>query len=672
MLSALLAIPNTLEGARFDTRRDASGKHATPIMAPDSSAALSIHNSQYLPLNMSEDDLNTIPGTFEYDLDEDGELQLPANVEQKHQWSLVDFERTSGVTGWVARKLLSAGDWIERELDERRQTIGGMDNLWLLLTDAADFNPVCACTYTLRGKLPIEQLRDSTERQTNKFPKYRQRLTSLGRNFHGARFEDDPTFDSRDHIHTATLPEPAGRRELDELMGKFIAQDWDFERPLWEMVLVSNYHDEDGAECAIITRGHHSLADGQGFVISQLYMTSYHDDLVEMMSKSARKLHAARRGQLLPSQLHHSLRVLDPFSENVLTAPLLEFFLFALFWLAYATSTIISLFWSTYQAAHQAILFLLTWWRVDMLSGYQPGPRVSEREFSSSRTFSMADVRACQQAFSGAEPGSAIAGVPRAERDKARNKAGHVTLNDVVCAVMADVLAREIAQKPGNQLKGPWTRIKRWLRKYLPSPIGFFIPISIRAPGDWSMRNLSTGSLVYLDPAPDLARTASVSELHAHIHRCRGELSLLKHSLWPRIIFHIIQLTGQAPVLLRMSLLAHSAGRLKAIVKRWITKPVFELALQSFPVVLTNVPGPAKKPVTLDGVEVIKWTALPPQAGKGTIGMGIISYAGGISIAVAADRVPISRDVARRICEGFEERFEFYVIRAREVLSKYE
>lgn len=52
--------------------------------------------------------------------------------------------------------------------------------------------------------------------------------------------------------------------------------------------------------------------------------------------------------------------------------------------------------------------------------------------------------------------------------------------------------------------------------------------------------------------------------------------------------------------------------------------------------------------------------------------MGIISYAGGISIAVAADRVPISRGVARRICEGFEERFEFYVIRAREVLSKYE
>lgn len=38
-------------------------------------------------------------------------------------------------------------------------------------------------------------------------------------------------------------------------MGKFIAQDWDLRRPLWEMVLVENYHDENGSECAVITRG---------------------------------------------------------------------------------------------------------------------------------------------------------------------------------------------------------------------------------------------------------------------------------------------------------------------------------------------------------------------------------------------------------------------------------
>lgn len=58
--------------------------------------------------------------------------------------------------------------------------------------------------------------------------------------------------------------------------------------------------------------------------------------------------------------------------------------------------------------------------------------------------------------------------------------------------------------------------------------------------------------------------------------------------------------------------------------------------------------------------------------GAGSIGMGIISYAGSISISVAADMVPASQGVCQRICEGFEERFELYVERAKEVLSREE
>ena len=56
--------------------------------------------------------------------------------------------------------------------------------------------------------------------------------------------------------------------------------------------------------------------------------------------------------------------------------------------------------------------------------------------------------------------------------------------------------------------------------------------------------------------------------------------------------------------------------------------------------------------------------------------MGIISYAGGMSISIAADCVPASSNsvgsegVARRICERFETRFEEYVSAAREVLGE--
>ena len=53
----------------------------------------------------------------------------------------------------------------------------------------------------------------------------------------------------------------------------------------------------------------------------------------------------------------------------------------------------------------------------------------------------------------------------------------------------------------------------------------------------------------------------------------------------------------------------------------------------------------------------------------GTVGMGVISYAGGLCVAVAADRVPTSDGVAQRICEGFEKRFDEYLTVAREVIA---
>ncbi len=54
----------------------------------------------------------------------------------------------------------------------------------------------------------------------------------------------------------------------------------------------------------------------------------------------------------------------------------------------------------------------------------------------------------------------------------------------------------------------------------------------------------------------------------------------------------------------------------------------------------------------------------------GTVGMGLISYAGSMCISVAADRVPASAGVARRLCERFEERFREYVRAAEQVLDE--
>ncbi|KAH8079407.1 wax ester synthase-like acyl-CoA acyltransferase domain-containing protein [Cristinia sonorae] len=625
-----------------------------------------------MPPPSADDIHDTVPNdSSPNDPPQPSKPHAPPDVQEHLQSSLSDMERSGGLAGWFATKFLSAGDWIERELDERRQTIGGIDNLFLLLTDATDFNPVCACMYTLKGKLSLVDLRHAVSRLQYKYPKYCQRVTSVGRKFHGVRFEDDPDFDINNHVSTVRLPEPAGKRELDDLMGQFIARDWDLTKPLWEMVLVENYNDEEGAECAIISRGHHTLADGQGFVISQLYMTSYHEELMQAMSKGASFMREHRRARIVPSKVHPLLRPLDRFANpahHVFLAPLIHLSLLSLFWTAYAWTFGFSLVLSAYQASIQMLMFALTCWRVDMLTGSQApytSTRVKSREFSRSKTVSLDDVRLCQQAFSGKWPGSAV------NEPGGRSKVGHVTVNDVMCAVVADVCGEEVERRIRRE-KEPGIRgtVKAALRRVLPSPIGFFIPISIRRPGDFSMRNLSTASLVYLHPSPPPSpRTAPAQALHSHIHAARSSLSLLKHSLLPTFFFYLTQLTaGQAPVLWPLPFLMVKGSW--NVAREWVIMPLVNGVMQSFAVLLTNVPGPAKKRVTLEGVEVLTWTALPPQSGKGTVGMGIISYANGLCISIAADRVPSpeGEGVARRICERFERRFEEYVAVAREVV----
>ena len=128
-----------------------------------------------------------------------------------------------------------------------------------------------------------------------------------------------------------------------------------------------------------------------------------------------------------------------------------------------------SFFLSTYQAVVQAALFLVTCWRVDMLTTPQPGPRVLDREFSSSKTVRIDDIKLCQRAFSGTYPGSAV----KEMKAGGRSKVGHVTLNDLICSIMADVLGEERRYMPRDE--STWGRIKVALKRYLPSPIGFFM-----------------------------------------------------------------------------------------------------------------------------------------------------------------------------------------------------
>lgn len=99
--------------------------------------------------------VNGNPPTPVADPIQDGEMEETEGTELSRDIgrSLSDIARGAGITSWVAGKMATVGKWMEQEVDERRQTIGGIDNMWLLMADAtdSDFNPV-RTTYLSRDR----------------------------------------------------------------------------------------------------------------------------------------------------------------------------------------------------------------------------------------------------------------------------------------------------------------------------------------------------------------------------------------------------------------------------------------------------------------------------------------------------------------------------------------
>lgn len=127
-----------------------------------------------------------------------------------------------GFAGDLARQILKQGIWLEKHVEQewalRKEAIGGIDNMWILLSSVSKFNPVCTATFIFHGKVDATKLGEAIDQQVEIFPKYKQVLRNRGRKFHGSIFVDDPNWDVRRHVIHYSLPEPAGRKELDEFV----------------------------------------------------------------------------------------------------------------------------------------------------------------------------------------------------------------------------------------------------------------------------------------------------------------------------------------------------------------------------------------------------------------------------------------------------------------------
>lgn len=107
--------------------------------------------------------------------------------------------------------------------------------------------------------LDVEVFRELIERRLLPYERFNQRVVEYsGKPY----WEPDPHFHLDNHIHHIALPEPGGKKQLQDLVGDLASTPLDFRHPLWQFHLVDDY--EGGA--ALVARLHHCIADGLALV----------------------------------------------------------------------------------------------------------------------------------------------------------------------------------------------------------------------------------------------------------------------------------------------------------------------------------------------------------------------------------------------------------------------
>ena len=96
------------------------------------------------------------------------------------------------------------------------------------------------------GKLPL-------------VPRYRQRVHEVPLQLGRPVWATDPNFQLDYHVRHTALPSPGGRPELQNLVGRVMAQRLDRGKPLWELWVVEGL---EGSNWSLISKIHHALVDG--------------------------------------------------------------------------------------------------------------------------------------------------------------------------------------------------------------------------------------------------------------------------------------------------------------------------------------------------------------------------------------------------------------------------
>lgn len=141
------------------------------------------------------------------------------------------------------------------------EPLSAVDTAWLHMEDPTNLMMVTGFL-AFDEVLDFDRLTSLMRKRLLRVPRLTQRVVESRLPFAPPRWETDPTFDIRAHVHRVALRPPGDNAALRELVSDLMSTPLDFSKPLWQYHLVEGY----GRGCALVCRFHHALGDGVALV----------------------------------------------------------------------------------------------------------------------------------------------------------------------------------------------------------------------------------------------------------------------------------------------------------------------------------------------------------------------------------------------------------------------
>lgn len=455
------------------------------------------------------------------------------------------------------------------------------------------------------------------DRLVKNFPVFRSHPLAVNG---GWGWEEDPAFEIGECIKIIDLPEPADLTVLRAFVASQRSVAFDKAGPMWTMHLINNVHFDDGTVgAAIMSRFHHSIADGIRLVQAVISLCDIEDEQMPAVGRKLRNsttpaaiaLSTARNaarsvadvGSTTAATVIGAAATVRDAAGTALTGDPLG-----------AASGLVDDGKNIFSLGIQALRFPERMVDVNLLVSSPDNRFANDVGTVGKFVLSGRSVKTVWSGTPSEEKDAGWAPVVNLVDVKAIGRATGTTVNDVMLSAVAGALTRYLRERGDNEV----------------DEVIWMIPVSVQAVEPGVPKELGNHFALVA-----LRMPLGIDSVPARLKEMHHRMDRIKNSDEAILTFGIQRTIAQAPQKIAVGLTNFFADKAVGV--------------------LTNVPGP-RTAMSLAGSRVDGVLGWAPCSGDQPMTVCIFSYNGRVSVGFGTDKTLIP-DVMR-LSELFDEEFK--------------